>query len=80
MKEIGVFEAKTHLPKLLEQVVNGEQYTITKHGVPIAMLVPISTSRTRNLDMVIDKLKHLHTDLGIKGLTAKQARESGRKY
>jgi antitoxin (DNA-binding transcriptional repressor) of toxin-antitoxin stability system len=36
--DIGAYEAKTHLPALLERVARGEQITITKHGRPIARL------------------------------------------
>ncbi len=43
MKTIGSFEAKTHLPKLLDRVANGETITITKHGVPVARLVPVTS-------------------------------------
>ncbi|MFY4731014.1 type II toxin-antitoxin system Phd/YefM family antitoxin, partial [Nitrospira sp. BLG_2] len=39
--EIGAFEAKTHLSALLERVSKGETITITRHGVPAAMLVPV---------------------------------------
>ncbi|HEX5034837.1 MAG TPA: type II toxin-antitoxin system prevent-host-death family antitoxin [bacterium] len=42
MEKIGVYEAKTHLPALLERVSKGEKITITKHGTPLAMLVPLS--------------------------------------
>ena len=35
-----LFEAKTHLPQLLERVSRGEEILITKHGQPVAMLVP----------------------------------------
>jgi len=34
METIGAYEAKTHLPKLLERVSKGERITITRHGVP----------------------------------------------
>ena len=34
--EVGAYEAKTHLPSLLERVQHGERVTITKHGVPVA--------------------------------------------
>ncbi len=37
---IGAYEAKTHFSELLERVVAGEQITITRHGVPVARLVP----------------------------------------
>jgi len=43
----GSYEAKTHLPSLLEQVAQGEQVTITRHGVPVARLVPISSSERK---------------------------------
>jgi hypothetical protein len=31
---VGAYEAKTHLPSLLDRVAKGEQITITRHGVP----------------------------------------------
>jgi prevent-host-death family protein len=39
MKQIAVFEAKTRLSELLTDVQNGEQFTITRHGVAVAQLV-----------------------------------------
>jgi len=40
MESVGSYEAKTHLPRLLERVERGESITITRHGKPIARLVP----------------------------------------
>jgi prevent-host-death family protein len=40
MSTVGAYEAKTHLPRLLERVARGERITITKHGRPVAVLVP----------------------------------------
>lgn len=37
---LGAFEAKTRLSELLVRVEAGEQVTITKHGRPVARLVP----------------------------------------
>jgi len=37
---VGSFDAKTHLPALLERVSKGESIQITRHGVPVAVLVP----------------------------------------
>ena len=42
MKTVGAFEAKTHFARLLERVANGEQIVITKHGTPVARLVPFA--------------------------------------
>jgi prevent-host-death family protein len=55
--EIGAYEAKTHLPALLERVQRGEQITITKHGKPIARLVPIRRSDPDRRRQAIEKLK-----------------------
>jgi prevent-host-death family protein len=41
MDSVGAFEAKTHLSDLLDRVSRGEKITITRHGVPVAMLVPV---------------------------------------
>ena len=41
MESIGAYEAKTHLPRLLDRVARGESLTITRHGHPVARLVPV---------------------------------------
>jgi prevent-host-death family protein len=40
MREIGAFEAKNTLGALLDRVERGEEITITRHGKPVARLVP----------------------------------------
>ncbi len=45
MRHIGAYEAKTHLPRLLDEVAAGESITITKHGQPVAILVPARQGR-----------------------------------
>jgi prevent-host-death family protein len=40
MKEVGAFEAKNKLSALLDEVERGEEVTITRHGRPVARLVP----------------------------------------
>jgi prevent-host-death family protein len=40
IKEIGAFEAKTHLSRLLDEVAGGETVYITKHGKRVAELRP----------------------------------------
>ena len=41
MQSIGAYEAKTHLPRLLDRVAQGESVTITRHGHPVAQPVPV---------------------------------------
>jgi len=38
--EVGAYEAKTRLPALLDEVEKGNSVTITRHGSPVAVLVP----------------------------------------
>ena len=40
MREIGAFEAKNKLGTLLDWVEHGEEVLITRHGKPVARLVP----------------------------------------
>ena len=42
LREIGAFEAKTHLSELLAAVEAGEAFTITRRGKPVAELRPVS--------------------------------------
>jgi prevent-host-death family protein len=42
MQEIGAFEAKNTLGALLDRVERGEEIIITRHGKPVARLVPNS--------------------------------------
>jgi prevent-host-death family protein len=44
---IGAFEAKTHLSALLDRVAKGEKITITRHGIPAAVLMPITQTETK---------------------------------
>ena len=39
MKHVGIFEAKTHLSSLVDEVAKGGEIVITRHGKPVARLV-----------------------------------------
>ena len=42
MTQVNIHEAKTHLSRLLKQVVRGEEIVIAKGNIPIARIIPIS--------------------------------------
>ena len=82
MESIGSFEAKTHLPQLLERVSQGEEFTITRHGKPIARLVPAVPVRSRpDVRQVIEELKAFRkgNTLG-EGVTVRDLIEEGRRF
>lgn len=42
----GAYEAKTRFSELLERVERGQEVTITRHGSPVARLVPVRKRAT----------------------------------
>lgn len=71
MTKVGAYEAKTHLPKLLERVKKGERFVITKHGQPVAELVPIAGKDLGRAKIAIEDLKGLREDLRQRGVRLK---------
>lgn len=79
MDLIGAYEAKTHLPKLLERVIKGERITITKHGVPVAVLQPLDSSCKQTPGEVISELRKFREKHHLKGLYLRDMIEEGRR-
>jgi prevent-host-death family protein len=82
MKYYGAFEAKTHFSELLSDVINGEKFIITKHGVQVAMIIPF-TKAEEGIDPLQDAIRALKTlrkgiTLG-KNLSIRKMLEEGRK-
>ena len=48
MTEIGAFEAKNKLSWLLDRVEQGEEIIITRHGRPVARMVPTNAGVDRS--------------------------------
>jgi prevent-host-death family protein len=80
METVGSYEAKTHLPRLLDKVAEGEEITITKHGVPVAVLVPPPGSRRKSTRETIEELKAFRKGNTLGGLKIKDLVEEGRRY
>ncbi len=79
METVGAYEAKTHLPQLLERVAKGEKITITKHGVPVATLRPADASKKTPVRDVIDQLKRFRSDHRLGRLSIRDMIEQGRR-
>jgi prevent-host-death family protein len=78
MTEIGVYEAKTHLPELLGRVAQGEHIVITKHGSPVALLSPAGPKRTTTAE-TIEEIKKLRKGIRSKRHRIKELIEEGRR-
>lgn len=46
MPDIGAFDAKTHFSQILARAAQGEEFTITNRGKPVARLVPVAVTQT----------------------------------
>jgi prevent-host-death family protein len=79
MATVGAYEAKTHLPKLLERVRKGEKITITKHGVPIAVLQPPESVKREDPQKVIGELRTFRRGHRLNGLSLKDMITEGRR-
>lgn len=81
MREVQASEAKTHLPQLLDEVERGETVVITRHGRPIARLVPEAERRQAEIDEAIESIKRNRVGRGP--ITTEEILSSireGRKY
>ena len=79
METVGAYEAKTHLPKLLERVSKGERITITKHGIPVAVLQPPDPEKAVDTKSVIAELRTLRDKHSLDGLSIREMIEEGRR-
>jgi prevent-host-death family protein len=74
---IGAYEAKTHLPRLLDQVERGESVTITKHGREVARLVPVGSRSTP--ESVIAALLDARVGVRLDGDSVREMIHEGRR-
>lgn len=77
MDFIGADEARTHLPRLLDEVATGRSYTITKHGVPVALLLPVDRAAARP-EEVIRELLEFRRGTTTRGIGISAMIEDGR--
>jgi prevent-host-death family protein len=56
MRHIQASQAKTHLPSLLDDVERGETLVITRHGKPIARLVPDEAQGVNDVRQAVEDL------------------------
>jgi prevent-host-death family protein len=75
--EVGAYEAKTNLSRLLERVERGERITLTRHGRPVAMLVPVEGRRPPG--DVVRELREFRKGRRLGGMNLREMVEEGRR-
>jgi prevent-host-death family protein len=77
---VGSYDAKTHFSELLEKVASGEEITITKHGTPVARLVPVKKEHSRqDRRAAIERIIKLSEGLSLGGLKVRDLIDEGRR-
>jgi prevent-host-death family protein len=76
---VGIFDAKTNLSQLIDRVELGETIVITRHGMPVARLVPYQDDADRDrVREAVDGLLGFKGPKLRKGLTIKKLIDEGR--
>lgn len=77
---VGAYEAKTRFSQLLERVAAGEEITITRHGSPVARLIPVlPTNSIESRREAILKMRELASRNRLRGLRIRELINEGRK-
>jgi prevent-host-death family protein len=81
MTTVTAYEAKTHLPRLIRAVEQGETVIITRHGRPVAKLAPVGDQRRENVAEVMKRMEALRRRLPKVSIDEILAwRHEGHKY
>ena len=81
MTSIGAFEAKTHLSELLDRVERGETITITRHGVPAALLVPVKEKEARlTHEEIVEGMREIRKRVKPGKISVREMIAEGRRY
>ena len=77
--KVGAFEAKTKLSELLDRVERGEEIVITRHGRPVARLLPHDSKRSPGkVRKALEDLEALRKSMKGRGIDWRAWKEEGR--
>ncbi|MDT3678955.1 MAG: type II toxin-antitoxin system prevent-host-death family antitoxin [Burkholderiaceae bacterium] len=66
---VSAYDAKTHLPSLLERTARGERFVITRHGKPVAQLIPFEQGDEALVAQTVDRVHKIRSRLARQGVT-----------
>jgi prevent-host-death family protein len=81
LREVQASDAKVHLASLLDEVERGETLIITRHGKPIARIVPEPDSRRDEIDRAMAAIAEFRKTMPCIPIEdILRARHEGHKY
>ncbi|MEK7793969.1 MAG: type II toxin-antitoxin system prevent-host-death family antitoxin [Candidatus Hydrogenedentota bacterium] len=79
VKTVEADEAEAYFLELLEEVEAGDTITITRLGVPVAMLIPVRRVDRMTREGIIEGFRKLRARNSLAGLTTKELVNDGRR-
>jgi prevent-host-death family protein len=77
MESIGIYEAKSKLSQLIEQAEAGHAVVITRHGKPVAKIVPARTKPQVNRKAIMEEIRAFSKTVKLKKkLTMRELRRA----
>ena len=81
MGTIGAFDAKTHLAALLDRVAKGEKITITRHGIPAAVLGPVAETEAKlSHQEIVEGMRTLRRQVKPGKMSTRDMVNQGRRF
>jgi prevent-host-death family protein len=82
MANYGILETKNNLSKLLQNMAQGENVIITKHGRAVARLTPMEEKdegREKRVLAAVERIKMMRVGQSLGGLNIKDLIVEGRR-
>jgi prevent-host-death family protein len=79
MERIGIYDARAKLSELIERVQSGEEIILTRHGEPVARLVPERRRRKGSGAATVARIRRLASKLDIRDVDVRKLIEDGRR-
>lgn len=79
MQTIGSYELKTHLSEVLDDVEHGQSVIVTRHGKPIARIIPEKSAAREQSRQAIESLLQFPRTKLPEGTTIRSLIEEGRR-
>jgi prevent-host-death family protein len=79
MRTVGAHEARTHFSRLLADAARGETITITKRGIPVAILLPPVSADSPEIDATMNWMRGFRKGIRLDGVTIRELIDAGRR-
>jgi len=79
MLAVGITEARARFSELLDRVAGGETITITRRGVPVAVIRPVDEATKPDVGETLAQLREFRKGNSLGGITIRELIEDGRR-